>query len=93
MGFSPLAWNKGFADSWIETSWNAPFYKAWPVWTYENQRWMIVLGGYEGAIDTTLIPLGTQYGATPGNPEQRMPPRYAGFATSCKPLQRLSDHS
>jgi hypothetical protein len=44
-------------------------------------------------FDTTLIPLGTQYGATLSNPERRKPLRYAGFAIPCTPLQRLSDHS
>jgi hypothetical protein len=43
--------------------------------------------------DTNLIPLGTQYGATRSNPENRNRLRYAGFATSCKPLQHLTDHS
>ena len=43
--------------------------------------------------DTTLIPQGTQYGATRSNPENRNRLRYAGFATACTPLQRLSYHS
>ena len=43
--------------------------------------------------ESTLIPPGTQYGATRGNPEQRKPLRYAAFAIPCTPLQRLSDHS
>src|SRR5215210_3647477 len=33
------------------------------------------LGRYEGAVDTTLTPPGTQYGARCGNPEQREQPR------------------
>jgi hypothetical protein len=43
--------------------------------------------------DTTLIPPGTHYRATRSNAEHRKPPIYAGFASPCKPLQRLSDHS
>jgi len=46
-----------------------------------------------GAIATTLTPPRTQYGATPGKPEQRKPPKYAGFATFCNPQQRMTDHS
>jgi hypothetical protein len=46
-----------------------------------------------GPSDTTLIPPRAQYGGTHGNPEQRKLPKYAVFATSCKPLQCLSDHS
>ena len=54
---------------------------------------MIALLRYESDIETTLIPLGTQYRATLGKPEQRKPPIYAGFAGQCKPLQRMNYHS
>jgi hypothetical protein len=47
-----------------------------------------MLGGYEGAVDTTLILPGTPHGATHGKPEKGKRLIYAAFASLCKPLQR-----
>jgi hypothetical protein len=43
--------------------------------------------------DTTLIPPGTQYGATPGKQGKKNRLIYAGFAWLCKSLQHLIHHS
>jgi len=44
-------------------------------------------------VEAMLIPPAAQYGATQDKPEQRKPSIYAGFATLCKVLQRMTDHS
>jgi hypothetical protein len=55
--------------------------------------WTRVSGEYEDEIDTTLIPPGTQYGATPSKAEKRNRLRNAGFASPSEPLQRMNYHS
>jgi hypothetical protein len=50
-------------------------------------------GHREDGIDTTLIPLRAQYGATRSKAGKGNPSKHAAFAIPCNPLQRLSDHS
>jgi hypothetical protein len=54
---------------------------------------MTALLRYESDIDTTLIPPGTQYGATPSKAQKENLLSYAGFANPCKSLQQLNYHS
>jgi len=49
--------------------------------------------GYWDNVDTTLIPPGTQYGATVGELQQRKPLRYEGCAKLRNPVQQLNYHS
>jgi hypothetical protein len=53
----------------------------------------MALGEYEDAIDTTLTPPGTQYGATPGKQGKRNRLIYAVSASLCNPTQRMNYHS
>ena len=53
----------------------------------------MALGEFEDAIDTTLTPPGTQYGATNGKQGKKNRLTYAEFASLGKPLQRMNYHS
>jgi hypothetical protein len=68
------------------------------VWAFGPAVRRFVPPGYhheltnEGMV-LVLIPPGTQHSAPPSKAEKRNRLIYAAFATSCKRLQRLSDHS
>jgi len=51
------------------------------------------IGEYEDAIDTPVIPPGTQLCATQSKAEKRNRLSYAVIATLYTPLQRLTDRS
>jgi hypothetical protein len=72
-------------------------WKRWPSFFHRlnlaGRRWTRVSGEYEAAIDTTLIPPGTQYSATPSKAGKGNPSKYAAFAIPRTPLQRMNYHS